>query len=109
MQIALILCLSKFLVKAKMYSISYTKRFSKDLIRCQKRGLDIQAIKDVIVLLSSTGTLPAQYHPHKLSGSRRGQWECHIKPNWLMTWEQDNTQLTLLFLQTGTHADLFGK
>ena len=24
-----------------------------------------------------------------------------------MTWEQSDTQLTLLFLQTGTHSDLF--
>lgn len=36
-----------------------------------------------------------------------GQWECHIQPDWLMTWEQNDTQLTLLFLQTGTHSDLF--
>ena len=27
--------------------------------------------------------------------------------DWLMTWEQNDTQLTLLFLQTGTHSDLF--
>ena len=26
----------------------------------------------------------------------------------LMTWEQHDNELTLLFLQTGTHADLFG-
>ena len=90
-----------------MYSIDYTTRFKKDLKRCQKRGLDIQMILDAIALLRTTGTLPASYHPHKLSGNREGQWECHIQPDWLMTWEQNDTQLTLLFLQTGTHADLF--
>ena len=31
----------------------------------------------------------------------------HIQPDWLMTWEQNDTELTLLFLQTGTHSDLF--
>jgi len=25
-----------------------------------------------------------------------------------MTWEQHDRELTLLFLETGTHADLFG-
>ena len=90
-----------------MYSIDYTTRFKKDLKRCQKRGLDIQMILDAIALLRTTGTLPAKYHPHKLSGNREGQWEGHIQPDWLMTWEQNDTQLTLLFLQTGTHADLF--
>ena len=90
-----------------MYSVDYTTRFKKDLKRCRKRGLDIQMILDAIALLRTTGSLPAQYRPHKLSGNKDGQWECHIQPDGLMTWEQNDTQLTLLFLQTGTHADLF--
>ena len=60
-------------------------------------------------ILSNTGTLPSEYHPHKLKGNFDGQWECHIKPDWLMTWEQNYNQLTLLFPQTGTHSDLFKK
>ena len=91
-----------------MYSVEYTKRFRKDLRPCQKRGLNIQLIYDTITLLVKTGTLPAEYHPHQLKGDHKGQWECHIQPNWLMTWEQHDKELTLLFLQTGTHADLFG-
>lgn len=91
-----------------MYSVNTTKRFEKDLKRCLKRGLKMQLIYDAIQLLKSTGTLPSQYHPHKLSGDRQDQWECHIQPDWLMTWEQNDNQLTLLFLQTGTHSDLFG-
>ena len=90
-----------------MYQIKYSKQFEKNLKRCQKRGLDMQLIFDAVKLLSATGTLPAQYRPHKLSGSMDGIWECHIKSDWLMTWEQNDTQLTLLFLRTGTHADLF--
>ena len=90
-----------------MYSINYTNRFNKDLKRCKKRGLDIQLIQDAVALLAATGTLPAQYRPHRLSGNRQGQWECHIQPDWLMTWEQNDMELTLLFLQTGTHSDLF--
>ena len=90
-----------------MYSIDYSKRFMKDMKRCQKRGLNLQLILDAIALLRTTGTLPAQYRPHKLSGDKNGQWECHIEPDWLMIWEQNDTELTLLFLQTGTHSDLF--
>lgn len=90
-----------------MYSIDYTKRFEKDLKRCRKRGLDILKIKDVITLLAETGSLPLKYHPHKLSGDMDGRWECHIQPDWLMTWQQNDTRLTLLFMQTGTHSDLF--
>ena len=90
-----------------MYSVDTTKRFDKDLKRCLKRGLNLQHVYDAIALLRTTGTLPQQYHPHKLSGNLNGIWECHIQPDWLMTWEQNDTQLTLLFLRTGTHSDLF--
>jgi addiction module toxin, relE/stbE family len=44
-----------------------------------------------------------------LHGNRDGQWECHIQAHWLLIWEQNNTELTLLMMNTGTHADLFGK
>ena len=90
-----------------MYQINYSNRFNKDLKRCVKRGLDMQLIKSAIAQLAATGSLPAHYHPHRLSGNRQGQWECHIQPDWLMTWEQNDTELILLFLQTGTHSDLF--
>ena len=92
-----------------MYAIQYTNRFKKDIQRCFKRGLDISAITLAISLLQETGSLPQSYKPHKLSGNKKGQWECHIKPDWLMVWEQDDAELRLLFLYTGTHADLFGK
>ena len=90
-----------------MYSVDTTKRFDKDLKLCLKRGLDIQLIYDAIALLRTTGSLPAQYRPHKLSGNMDGIWECHLKPDWLLIWEQNDTELTLLFTGTGTHSDLF--
>ena len=92
-----------------MYSINYTNRFIKDLKLCKKRGLDIQLIQDAVALLADTGTLPAQYHPHRLSGNRQGQWECHIQPNWLLIWEQNERELILIMVNTGTHSDLFDK
>ena len=91
-----------------MYKIDYTNRFQKDVRRCQKRGLEIGLLQKAVKLLEQTGTLPVEYRPHKLKGNRKNQWECHIEPDWLMTWEQDDTKLTLLFIQTGTHSDLFG-
>ncbi len=89
------------------YKVIPSKRFQKDMKRCQKRGYDMQLIKEAIALLAANGTLPEQYRPHKLSGQFDGCWECHVKPDWLMIWEQNDMELTLLFLQTGTHSDLF--
>ena len=91
------------------YKIIPSKRFEKDMKRCQKRGYDMQLIKDAILLLAETGTLPSEYKPHQLHGDRKGQWECHIQPDWLLIWEQRDQELILVMLNTGTHSDLFSK
>lgn len=90
-----------------MYSIEYTNRFKKDVKRCQKRGLDLNEITTAVNHLQQTGTLPPEYKPHKLKGNYEGLWECHLKPDWLLVWEQNNQELKLLFMYTGTHSDLF--
>lgn len=90
-----------------MYRIKTTKRFDKELKRCEKRGYNMRLIFEAMQLLANTGTLPLKYRPHKLVGQKQETWECHIQPDWLMTWQQNDTELTLLFLQTGTHSDLF--
>jgi mRNA interferase YafQ len=59
-------------------------------------------------LLAATGTLPRKYRPYKLVNFPGGNtWECHIEPDWLLVWEQNDMQLTLLMLDTGTHSDIF--
>lgn len=90
------------------YSVEYTSRFRKSLKLCQKRGLNLDLAFDVIKTLELTGTLPAKYKPHLLKGKYSGLWECHIKPDWLLVWMQNDERLTLLFTDTGTHSDLFG-
>ena len=89
------------------YTVNISSRFKKQFRLCMKRGLNMTLINEAMHILATTGTLPAQYRPHKLSGNLQGIWECHIQPDWLMTWQQNDTELTLLFLQTGTHYDLF--
>lgn len=90
-----------------MYSIDYSNRFKKDVKRCAKRGLNMEALHRVVSLLAETGTLPPEYKSHKLSGNYAGLWECHIEPDWLMVWDQNDTKMKLLFLKTGTHSDIF--
>ena len=90
-----------------MYAIRTTNQFEKDLKRCEKRGLNLSHLQEVIELLSQNGSLPLKYKSHKLSGNFANCWECHIKPDWLLIWKQDDTELLLLLLNTGTHSDLF--
>jgi mRNA interferase YafQ len=90
-----------------MYTITTTNRFERSLKLCKKRNYDLSKLKEVIDILQSNGKLPHQFKPHKLTGNYKDCWECHIKPDWLLIWKQNETTLTLLLLDTGTHSDLF--
>jgi len=91
-----------------MYTIRYSGQFKRSYKLCKKRGYDMSKLEIVLRLLSETGTLPSKYQPHKLVGrGLKGYWECHIEPNWLLVWDQNDTELILLLLDTGTHSDIF--
>ncbi|MEE1414874.1 MAG: type II toxin-antitoxin system YafQ family toxin [Prevotellamassilia sp.] len=91
-----------------MYKISVTSKFKKDLKRCEKRGLPLQELAKVLdILTSNGGQLPPQYRQHRLTGNYAGKWECHIKSDWLLVWEQRDDELILLMTDTGSHSDLF--
>lgn len=90
------------------YRIFVSGRFRREYKKCLKRGLDENAFLKVISILSATGTLPPEYRPHKLVSNYNGCWECHIEPDWLLIWKQNNEELTLLLVATGSHSDLFG-
>ncbi len=89
------------------YELRYSSKFKRSLKKCFKRGLDVEKLRHAINILQSTGSLPTEYKPHKLSGKYSGVWECHIQPDWLLIWEQNDTELILLLVDTGTHSDLF--
>lgn len=90
-----------------MYEVRMTRTFRKDVERCRKRGYDMNLLKNAIQRLEREGKLPQAYRPHKLSGQYAGSWECHLKRDWLLVWEQNDVELTLLFTGSGTHSDIF--
>ena len=90
-----------------MYSIAYTGAFKKDYKRCSKRNYDLQLLQHAVEFLETTGSLPTNYKAHKLSGDYNDYWECHISPDWILIWTQDNIQKELTFIRTGSHSDLF--
>lgn len=90
-----------------MYSISYTNQFKRSLKKCVKQGLDLRLFTETLDILQATGTLPVQYRAHKLTGKYVDCWECHIQPDWLLIWRQNDIELELILIDTGTHSDLF--
>lgn len=75
----------------------------------QKRGYPIEDLRKAIAILAEKGCLPKEYKPHILHGNHEGEWEAHINPDWLLVWEQNDEELTLLMLTRGTHSDVFSK
>ena len=93
-----------------MFEIVASTKFLKDLKLLKKRSLnDFQLLQNVITILANKGHmgLDKKHKAHKLSGSYKGYWECHVKPDLLLIWDE-NEQINLLELvRTGTHSDLF--
>jgi len=90
-----------------MYAIKTTNRFKKDFKLCEKRNYDFSLFDEVFDELMDFGKLPPKYKSHILSGKYSRHWECHIKPDWLLIWLQDDKTKTITFVRTGTHSDLF--
>ena len=90
-----------------MYKIVASRKFQKDFKKALKRGLKESLLKDVALLLEKSGNLPPKFKSHKLSGKYNGLWECHIQPDWLLIWDQDEEVRLITLLRTGSHSDLF--
>lgn len=89
------------------YQIKTTGAFRKAFKKCLKRGLDERIFVEAISILAQTGSLPPKYSPHHLTGNYKGCMECHLQPDWLLVWKQNDKELILILVDTGTHSDLF--
>lgn len=90
-----------------MYVVKVTGQFKKDIKLAKKRGLKMPLLDEVLTLLITNGSLPKEYKPHVLKGNYAGFWECHIQPDWLLIWEQNDEIKLISLTRTGTHSDLF--
>lgn len=89
------------------YTIKYSTLFKKSFKKCMKRGLDPELFRTVLDILANTGKLPPKYKPHNLKGNYKGCMECHLSPDWLLVWKQNDKELILLLVDIGSHSDIF--
>ncbi|HBE16883.1 MAG TPA: type II toxin-antitoxin system mRNA interferase toxin, RelE/StbE family [Cyanobacteria bacterium UBA11149] len=88
-----------------MRKIITTNQFKKDLKRLAKRGKFINKLEEAIDKLQAGINLEQRYRNHQLIGNWFPYWECHIESDWLLIYQQTETELILI--RTGTHSDLF--
>jgi mRNA interferase YafQ len=90
----------------------YTKAFVKDWERLSRSGrYDLNRLKEVMLLLIANDmALGPEWRDHMLKGDWANYRECHIGGDFLLIYQVDDTAGktgTIVFVRTGTHADLF--
>jgi len=65
----------------------------------------MELLQNIIDTLRIPEKLPEKNREHSLSGNYASYRECHISPDWVLIYRQENDELMLY--RTGTHADLF--
>ena len=83
----------------------YKRKFERDFKRVKKRGKDVEKLETVITDLVEEKPLDKKYLDHPLKGEYADCRECHIEPDWLLIYMVDGEEI--IFIRTGTHADLF--
>ena len=88
-----------------MLKVSTTTKFDSETEIARKRGKDMSELGDIIKKLSNKIPLDPKHRNHKLTGTFKGRWECHIEPDWLLVYYKTDTEI--IFERTGSHSDLF--
>lgn len=92
-----------------MYQLIPTTKFKQDLKKIKTRQGDFAKVSLVLEILTNEGVegVPSYMKPHKLKGSYKDNWECHIKPDLLIIWIQFESPKVIRLVRIGSHSDLF--
>lgn len=92
-----------------MRTIERSSTFKKDYQRVKAtprhRNLDL-LLTSILTLLLSDKVLPRSNRDHALSGDFFGYRECHVKPDLLLIYQKQNTDI-LKLVRLGSHSELF--
>lgn len=86
-----------------------TSAFKKELKNIKKRNKNLNKLQTIVDSLARGEKLPEKNRDHLLIDNTRFKncRECHIEPDWLLVYKQNENELILLLVETGSHSDLF--
>lgn len=90
-----------------MLQVEYTAQFKRDLKLSKRRNKKLGSLHAIMSLTESEKPLSKKIKDHSLSGNWTGHRELHIEADWLLIYKIIPSQQTVIFVRTGTHADLF--
>ncbi|MBI5780357.1 MAG: type II toxin-antitoxin system YafQ family toxin [Rhodocyclales bacterium] len=85
----------------------YTPAFHKDWERMSRSGrYDLRRLKEVMLLLiANNAPLGAEWKDHAFAGEWADHCEYHVGGDFLLIYQCNEE--SVIFVRTGTHADLF--
>ena len=90
-----------------MKEIRKSSQFKKDFKRIRNDNDKVEALLNIVRLLERGEGIPDKYSPHMLKGRLKGIMECHIGPDYLLLWLDEEKNIVRL-IRHGSHAEIFG-
>ena len=91
------------------YGVVTSSKFNKQLKRIIKQGKNLEKLSSVVKKLANGETLDLKFRDHALQDTKyyRNCRECHIEPDWILTYKYNDNQIILYLIETGSHSDIF--
>lgn len=90
-----------------MFLLKFSSRFKKDLKSYKHDKNFLIELEKVLDILAKGKDLPDKNLNHPLIGEFKGYFECHVKPNILLIYKIEQSDLIVLLLRIGSHSNLF--
>lgn len=90
-----------------MFLLKFSSRFKKDLKSYKYDKVFLVELEKVLDILAKGKDLPDKNLNHPLIGEFKGCFECHIKPDILLIYKIEKSELIVLLLRAGSHSNLF--
>jgi mRNA interferase YafQ len=90
-----------------MLQVEYTSKFKRDLKLAKRRRKNLSLLQEIMNFIMHEKTLSPQLKDHPLTSNWSHHRELHIEPDWLLIYKLIPKERVVIFVRTGTHADLF--
>ncbi|MDR3175586.1 MAG: type II toxin-antitoxin system YafQ family toxin [Desulfovibrio sp.] len=88
---------------------SFKKDFKRVLATPRHAQDTPQLLQAVLVLMVEDKPLPENFRDHALVGNWKDHRECHIKPDLLLIYKQQEESGVLELVRLGSHSELFSR
>lgn len=90
-----------------MFLLKYSSRFKKDLKRYEHNKPVLDGLERILDMLAKGKKLSPHNFNHRLAGEFKDCYECHIKPDAVLVYKIEKSEITVLLLRIGSHSELF--